>query len=171
MKSMIEETPDLGGKQMNKTQAGALAGTVATAPMTAVMMALHQQLPWHERHPLPPEDITGELARRAGVERRLNKAEHLTATGIGHFGFGAGAGVIYGSLGETVNAPPVLKGVIFGLLVWFVSYLGWLPAADILHQTKEQPPRPNAMMIIAHIVWGACLGILTEHWARGESSE
>lgn len=147
---------------MNKILAGALAGFAATAPMTVTMLAFHRQLKWHERHRLPPEDITTEIADRAGIGRKLSLGQHQVATWSAHFGFGAAAGALYAPLAAKVKAPPLLKGIGFGLLMWSGSYLGWLPALEILHQTKEQPARPNWLMVIAHIVWGATLGLVAE---------
>jgi uncharacterized membrane protein YagU involved in acid resistance len=48
--------------------------------------------------------------------------------------------------------------VPFALLVWLVSYLGWIPAANILPPATDQPKRRNALMIAAHVVWGVSLG-------------
>ena len=147
---------------MNKFLAGAVAGFAATAPMTAVMFLLHNPLPRHEQHPLPPEDITKELACRVGARKYLSPTQYRAATWLGHFAFGAGAGALFAPLAEKVEAPPALKGAVFGLLVWSISYLGWLPGTGILNQPQEQPARPNALMIVAHIVWGASLGLLLE---------
>ena len=46
---------------------GALAGLVATAPMTAVMLLLHRLLPEHEQYPLEPLRITRRVAERVGL--------------------------------------------------------------------------------------------------------
>lgn len=150
---------------MNKYFCGALSGLVATAPMTLVMFLLHKQLPRHEQHPLPPEDITQELVSRAGMENRVSPLQRGVATWVAHFGFGMGAGLLYGPLSEKVRVPPALKGAMFGLLVWATSYLGWLPGLGILNQPEQQAARPNGLMIAAHLVWGASLGLLTE-WGR-----
>ncbi len=147
---------------MNKYLCGALAGLVATLPMTMVMLLLHEQLSRHEKHPLPPEEITGKLASRAGVQKHWSQTQQQVAAWMAHFGFGAGAGLLYGPLAEQVRMPPALKGAAFGLLVWAASYLGWLPGTGILNQPKKQPARPNGLMIVAHLVWGATLGLLTE---------
>ncbi len=40
------------------------------------------------------------------------------------------------------------------------SYLGQLPAANILPPATEDAARRNALMIAAHIVWGVTLGAL-----------
>jgi uncharacterized membrane protein YagU involved in acid resistance len=147
---------------MNKLLAGTLAGFAATAPMTVAMMLIYRRLHPFEIQALPQEEITAELERRTGVKAHLTRPEHEVVTWISHFGFGAGAGALYAPLAGMMKAHPVLKGAGYGLLVWAASYLGWLPAAGILHQTKEQPPRPNLMMIFAHLVWGVTLGMLTE---------
>jgi len=130
--------------------------------MTLVMLLLHRQLNWQEKHPLPPEDITDELAQRAGIAKYLGRSEQQTATWVAHFAFGAGAGALYAPLSEKVGVPSALKGATFGLLVWAVSYLGWLRGAGIIDQPKQQPARSNLLMIVAHLVWGAILGILAE---------
>lgn len=147
---------------MNKYLSGALAGFAATAPMTAAMFALHKRLPRHEQHALPPEEITWELVTRAGVQKDLSQTQYEIAAWAAHFGFGTGAGLFYGSFAEKVQAPPVLKGAAFGLLVWAISYLGWLPETGILNQPRQQPARPNGLMLVAHLVWGMGLGLLFE---------
>lgn len=134
--------------------------------MTMAMLALHKRLPRHEQHALPPEEITWKLASRVGVQENLSQTQHEIATWAAHFGFGTGAGLFYGLFADKVQAPPVLKGAAFGLLVWAISYLGWLPEAGILNQPKQQPARPNGLMIVAHLVWGASLGLLFKQSTR-----
>ncbi len=156
---------------MNKFFAGALSGCAATVPMTATMLLLHRTLRWHEqRYPLPPEDITQELADRAEIGQHLSQGQHQVATWVSHFGFGIVAGAIYAPLTERTEASPTLKGAAFGLLVWGMSYLGLLPALEILDQPKEQPARPNWLMVIAHLVWGASLGVLADRLAEQEKT-
>lgn len=48
---------------------GAVAGAVATLFHTAVMFALHQRLSRAARAPLPPVEITSEVAKRAGLDK------------------------------------------------------------------------------------------------------
>lgn len=43
-------------------------------------------------------------------------------------------------------------------MVWSGSYLGLLPALNILPPATEHPPGRNALMIAAHVVWGSVLG-------------
>ena len=67
-------------------------------------------------------------------------------------------GAIYGPLTRTVPLPSVLKGIVFGIVVWLAVYLGWLPAVGMSEAATKQPIQRNALMIAAHLVWGAVTG-------------
>lgn len=125
---------------------GALAGIVATMAMTATMRRLHQALPDDERYPLPPREIVDRTTSEAD-ERR---ARSLTL--LAHFGFGGLTGALFALL-------PAVRGggVAYGLGVWALSYLGWIPAARILAPAYRHPLRRNLLMIAAHVVWGFTL--------------
>ncbi len=144
---------------MNRILLGALAGLAATGPMTLAMKLMHEQLPREERYPLPPRQVTEGLAEKAGLGEQLDEDEREKATWLSHFAYGAACGALYGAVsGERVDERPLLAGVGFGLAVWAGSYLGWLPAAGVLSSATEHPPRRNALMIAAHVVWGATTG-------------
>ncbi len=49
------------------------------------------------------------------------------------------------------------RGMLFGLLVWIVSYLGLLPGLRVLTPATEHPVRRSALMVAAHLVWGWCV--------------
>ena len=148
---------------MNRVLLGALAGLAATAPMTLAMKLMHEQLPREEQYPLPPRQVTEGMAEKAGVNEHLNEDEREAATWASHFAYGAACGALYGALtGERVDRHPVLAGVGFGVAVWAGSYLGWLPAAGIIAPATEHPARRNALMIAAHVVWGATAGVAVE---------
>ena len=148
---------------MNRILLGALAGLAATAPMTLAMKLMHEQLPREEQYPLPPRQVTEGMAEKAGVGEHLDEDEREAATWASHFAYGAACGALYGALtGERVDRHPVLAGVGFGVAVWAVSYLGWLPAAGIIAPATEHPARRNALMIAAHVVWGATAGVAVE---------
>ncbi|HEY0603709.1 MAG TPA: DUF6789 family protein [Herpetosiphonaceae bacterium] len=145
---------------------GALAGCVATAPMTASMELMYRLLPQHEQYPLPPSEITAELTDQTGVRDDLDTDEHVGLTLVNHFAYGAAAGAIYGPLSKYAPLPPALKGIAFGLVVWTVSYLGLLPALGILRPATEHPGRRNLLMILAHVVWGSVTGLVVERMER-----
>ena len=154
---------------MNKILLGVLAGLAATAPMSLAMKLMHEQLPHEERYPLPPRQVTEGLAEKVGVREDLGEEERKAATWVSHFAYGTACGALYGALsGERPDEHPVLAGVGFGLAVWAGSYLGWLPAAGIIAPATEHPARRNALMIAAHVVWGATTGLALERLSEGE---
>jgi uncharacterized membrane protein YagU involved in acid resistance len=97
---------------------GAVAGGVATIPMTITMNTLHRRLPHHERYALPPREITEKLTEKAGVREHLDESDHQTATLVAHYGYGAGTGAVYASLAERYHPSPLWGGIAFGLAVW-----------------------------------------------------
>jgi ribose/xylose/arabinose/galactoside ABC-type transport system permease subunit len=156
---------------MNGILVGALAGLAATVPMSLAMKLMHERLPEHEQYPLPPRAVTMEVAEQAGVRERMDEGERQAATWAGHFGYGATCGALYGALAARRDVPPLAAGVGFGLAVWAGSYLGWLPAAGILRPATEHPPRRNALMIAAHVVWGATTGLVVAGLSDGRENE
>jgi uncharacterized membrane protein YagU involved in acid resistance len=148
---------------------GALAGCIATAPMTAAMEGMYRLLPRQEQYPLPPSEITAELTEQAGVRDDLNTDQHVGLTLVNHFAYGTAAGALYAPLAKYLPIPPAVKGIAFGLLVWTVSYLGWLPAMGIMRPATEHPQGRNVLMILAHVVWGLVTGVLTSRLARERS--
>lgn len=149
---------------MNKYLAGAIAGAIATVPMSALMLYLHRQIPKSERKRLPPEQITVKVANELGVNEMVDEeTEKYAATTINHFAYGAATGALYAPLAQHIDLSPVVKGTAFGLLVWSGSYLGWLPLFHIREPATERPASENVMMIAAHVVFGSVLGLIAEN--------
>jgi nucleoside-diphosphate-sugar epimerase len=157
-----------------------LAGLLATVPMTGVMKLLHRRLPWWQRYPLPPRIVTLHAGFKAGLRRSLrtlgDRSSQKTQASIAHYSFGTAAGMLYGPLaghprlsGDPAGATPVrhlLSGIAYGLAVWAGGYLGVLPAMRIHGRATGQPPQRIGVMIAAHVVWGAALGLLTDGLRR-----
>jgi uncharacterized membrane protein YagU involved in acid resistance len=132
---------------------GALAGLVGTAAMTVAMRALHRRLPADERYPLPPREIVQEvLPGHAEIDMSEDHRQSLTMAA--HFGYGAATGALYAAARPPGN--PGL-GALYGVFIWGVSYLGWIPAARILSPATQHPSRRNGLMIACHLVWGATM--------------
>lgn len=139
------------------------AGFLATVPMTAAMEGMYRELPMAERYPLPPREITQEFLRKIGIDHELTERQRQALSLACHFGYGAAMGEIYGLLTGGPQRRGALTGALFGLGVWGASYLGMLPAFELLPPATEHPPRRNALMIAAHLVWGASMGVLARH--------
>lgn len=163
---------------MHAELAGAAAGFAATGPMTMAMELMHRMLPHHEQYPLPPRQIVDNATHLADAEHAVPgdshhpserhtglRAEREDRAGVAlaaHFAFGAMAGTAYGPIARTRPSHPALAGIGFGLLVWGSQYLGVLPAAGVLSNAKNHPARRTALMIAAHVVWGATLGLVAD---------
>lgn len=143
---------------MNKLLAGAVAGLGATVPMTVAMEIMHRNLPDEEQYPLPPRIITMKAAKAVDVKKEMGETERMTATLISHFAYGATVGALYAPFKRKIPLAPPLAGACYGLAVWAGSYLGLLPALGVLRPATEHPVRRTALMIAAHLVWGAALG-------------
>jgi putative membrane protein len=135
--------------------------------MTVAMMAMHRMLPEKHKDPLPPRQIVDNAAAQAGVGTGDEETQEATALAA-HFGFGATTGALYGSVAVSTHLPPAIEGMLFGLAVWGGSYLGVLPGAGLHRSAKDEPASRNVMMVAAHLIWGASLGILTDALADRE---
>lgn len=150
---------------------GAIAGFVATFPMTAVMELMHRDLPWWQRYPLPPSQIVSRIAGKVGLRQHMNESQHSITTVIAHFAYGAAAGALYAPLANRAPLPAIFKGSVAGMIVWGGSYLGLLPALGILPPATEHPHRRTALMIAAHLVWGVATGVVADRiGSRHEAS-
>lgn len=129
--------------------------------MTAVMRRLHRNLPPASRYPLPPREIVDEALHRAPQSARP------TLTTVSHFGYGAATGALFGLMAPRGG---VLTGCAYGVAVWAASYLGWIPAAGILRPATVHPSDRNALMITAHLVWGAVTALTARELDRAEHS-
>jgi len=157
---------------MQKVLAGAAAGALAAAPMAVAMKALQQTSPSARRRALPPRQITMALARRVGLASRLDGHASNAATTAAHFGYGSAVGALYPYAKRVLPGPTVMKGALFGAGLWAGSYLGWLPATGVMRSASRESTGRNAMMILAHVVWGVGTAVAVERLlARRARSE
>lgn len=129
---------------------GAIAGLCATFVMTSAMERMHRRLPAHQRYPLTPREITQSVAPVG--DERAEAAGALSA----HFAYGGLTGALYGAAAPRGG---IVSGMLYGLGVWTLSYLGWIPALRILKPATDHPARRNALMLAAHLVWGAATAL------------
>ena len=104
--------------------------------------------------------------RRAGAltgHEPRGRAADLIAAGA-HVGFGATTGAAHALLPPTRH--PVRRGVLVSLGVYAVSYAGWVPALGALPPADRDRPDRQAVMALAHGVYGGVLGLLDARWRR-----
>src|SRR5688500_13533049 len=145
---------------MNQILSGAVAGLAATVPMTAAMAGMHRLLPREESYPLPPRLITENALEMVDARDELPAEGERELALLNHFAYGTAMGAIYASGLEGLDAKPtVANGIAFGLGVWAGSYQALLPLTGLFPPAHKQPAMRNALMIAAHVVWGAALGL------------
>ena len=110
---------------------------------------------------LPPERITQKAFFHGFRSRKRERRKNMLAALL-HIGFGAAAGSFFGFVYRRlpVEANPVGLGIVYGSLIWFVSYVGWAPALGMMPPIhRDRPDRP-VVMVLAHWVYGATLGVV-----------
>jgi hypothetical protein len=140
---------------------GALAGLIATAPMTWAMRAAGRLLPWTVSDRLPPRQITESALRKVGGEAASPERLDALAT-LAHYAYGAAGGAVLGVVVNRSPLPKPLTGALFGLAVWGGSYLGLLPAAGVRKSALNDPKERSLQMIAAHLVWGVTTAALQD---------
>jgi uncharacterized membrane protein YagU involved in acid resistance len=143
-----------------------MAGFLGTAAMTVVMVAMHRRLPPGQRGPLPPYHISMAAAQRLGIKRRMTQDTRFATTLALHFGYGSAIGALYVPFTRLVPSSYPINGMVFGMLVWAGSYLGWLPMAGLISSATRHPAARNRLMIAAHLVWGQVIAVISQSLLR-----
>jgi hypothetical protein len=138
----------------------AAAGLASTVMMSAWMLA-GQRVTSHGEQ--PPKRIVRGVGERAGVTSQRRGAGTLFATAVAHAGFGAGCGALYGMVIRRSN---VLRGAVFGLGIWAISYAGWVPALELLPPPHTDTPGRAWTILTAHGIYGGFLGALVAGYDR-----
>ena len=123
---------------------GAVAGFAATMVMTAAMRRAHAKLPAKERYPLPPREIVD-----SALDPPRDASPDITIAA--HFAYGAACGALIAAANPRISKS---GGSLAGAAIWLTSYMGWLPALNILEPATRHPIRRNAAMLAAHLSWG-----------------
>ncbi len=147
--------------------AGLAAGALATAPMTAVMVASHEIVTPEE--PLPPREVAMGVASKTGLKDELDHNERSWFVWLSHFGYGSTVGSLYTFIDGRV--PPLVGGAAYGLAVWAAGYLGYLPALGVVRPPGQYPAGRHASAILAHLVWGTTLALALSATGGTEAEE
>lgn len=147
---------------MNAILRGTLSGIVATVPMTVpIIMARRTGLIGTP----PPVEISANVAARTDLLPERTGWDLPVTWIAAHFSYGAACGTIYALVAPRLLSSPAVKGLVFGELVWAVSYLGYLPAMKLYPAPDDDAPPRTVVMMAAHAVFGVALGHL-EHWLQ-----
>lgn len=139
---------------------GAVAGALATIPMTAIMTLAQRTGQLGE---MPPRLLADTTLNAAG-EHHPEAAEERATAAVIHLNIGALGGLLFSLLSCRANppAPRIAQGTIFGLLIWAIAYLGFMPGVGVMPPAHEDRPNRQITMVVAHVVYGATLGWLVD---------
>jgi uncharacterized membrane protein YagU involved in acid resistance len=134
---------------------GGIGGVIGTVAMSSLMMAARRAGLLGRQ---PPERLVEKGLDRFGISRNRETQDALSV--VMHFGFGATMGALFGLVYRRLHVPigPAPAGTVFGILVWAVSYKGWIPALGVLPPPERDRPGRQLTMIAAHLVYGWTLG-------------
>lgn len=156
-------------KLLRNASQGGLAGLIATAPMTLVMVAIQKSLPCDEQYALPPRQITREIAQTAKVPGALRQPQEEPLVWAAHYSFGALMGALYGVKTGNQAGDSLARGMAYGFAVWAANYLALLPATNMRASATKEPRGRNVMMIASHLAWGASLEYCLSRFRRAYS--
>lgn len=151
---------------MKRLVRGAVAGAVATAPMSAVMVGAKK---FGLMGGMPPEKITAKILKRTG-NRPSSQQQDALAT-VFHFAFGTAAGAAFGVVAPKRLVARVPLGVAYGTSIWGISYMGWVPAFGIMPPSHRDRRDRQVVMFAGHLMYGAVLAILVGRPADQNASE
>ncbi|WII70842.1 DUF1440 domain-containing protein [Bdellovibrio sp. 22V] len=151
---------------MNFLFRGIWASVLATSSMTLALFNRFTKLPASQQKPLPPAQLTQNIAKKTGLAEKMGPQMQEQATMFSHYGYGLACGVLYSYLATKVPGPAMVKGGLFGLGVWATSYYGLIPGMNLKPSAKDMARERNIMMAASHVVWGAALGYSEEALRR-----
>lgn len=132
---------------------GVLAGLAATVPMTAVLEAASRL---HLLDEPPPVRIVQHLLPGLSVG-----GTRAVAT-IAHLAYGGAVGALAAELAPR-SALRRRATVTYALLVWLVSYEGWVPVAGVLPPAHRDRRSRALSILLAHVVYGLALRVRPRH--------
>lgn len=138
---------------------GARVGLVATGAMSLLMLAGRRL---GLTGTLPPRRITDRAVQELDPVDRPSHDDRQLLAGSVHFAFGAGAGALFGLLTAGLRSLRISTGlgIVYGTLVYLISYQGWIPALNLMPPASRDRTGRVVTMLGGHWVYGALLGLL-----------
>ncbi len=148
---------------------GVIGGMMGTAMMSLLMLAARRAGLVGE---LPPERITAAALDALDVKQRPRLLQDAVAVLV-HFSFGGVAGAIFAVTTRRLRLPVPrgVLGVLYGAVIWAVSYAGWIPALGLLPPPSRDEPRRPPLMVAAHGLYGWTLAMYVKRRAAAWSQE
>ena len=135
----------------NQILRGAVAGVAGSVVMT-IPIVVSQRLRLF--HTPPPEEISDNVARRTWLLPDRSHRFFPIIWIAAHLGYGATCGTLFSPFRRWLPGSERIAGPLFGLSVWAVSYLGFVPALRLYPWPADDSRPRQVVMIVAHGLFG-----------------
>lgn len=165
--AMTEGGKGVANREVERLVRGALAGALATAPMSVIIAAGREARLLSNP---PPKEIVERTEEKTGTRDDLAQPLFHASWIAAHLGYGAGTGAVYALLDPFLPVGTTGRGLAFGAAVWAVSYLGVMPGLGLYPWPRDDSQSRMAVMILAHAVYGLAIAETVRRLdARGRS--
>ncbi len=156
---------------------GAVAGLVGTAIMTAAMplsldtLRKMGLLPPQSAAPDPRKQPPAKLAKKiaeTAFDTHLDQDEAHVAGQAIHWGYGMGAGILYGLIQSRLRLPHLLHGSLLGGLVTLAAWT-LVPEMGLTPPPTDQPAPKNIDQAIVLQIYGQAVAF-TFHLLGGDKA-
>ena len=139
---------------------GAAAGVASTMVMSAVLELGQRTTPFWRQPPalIIRTVLAGDPAHEVTAENPLAVMAHL--------GYGTSCGSLFALLTERWRTPGPTVGVGYALLLYTISYAGWVPTAGVMPPPHRDRPGRQITLIVGHVVYGAVLAMALRRLRR-----
>jgi hypothetical protein len=143
---------------------GAIAGTIATAVMSTLMLTAQRAGLLGEQPPRKLSDAVIDRVASGHVDERTRRL----GTALVHLGIGATAAALHqwGRRLADRPRPAAVWGGVFGAVFWALNYGFVAPAIRIMPRPDHDRPGRAPVMLAANVLWGAVSAILGDRLAR-----
>ena len=131
---------------MNKIASGVIAGLVATIVLSTMMIVKGKM------GVMPELNIISMLAGMMGASAIVGW--------LMHFMVGLGYGVAFSQINGLLPGNYIVKGIIIGILGWFVMMLMLMPMMGAGIFAMNMGMMAPVMTLVLHIIFGAVLGLV-----------
>ena len=138
---------------------GAIAGLNGAACMSVLRLAARRA---GVIDVMPPQILRESVAGSETAPRGAHVADHALHLAIGLLG-----GAAFAALAPRTKRGPV-SGLVFGTGLWAMSFLSFVPALGIRRAGEQIKAPQSAVNLLAHLVYGALLPVMTRDMTEQE---
>ncbi len=111
--------------------------------------------------PPSPEAVVSGALEKVDLDSTIRTPARTALVAVLHPFYGAAVGAVFELVMSRRGEPSAIRGGVYGLAVWALGYLGWLPGFGILPSPSRQGAGRHVVNVSSHLVYGCVLGVLS----------